>query len=175
VSSVPPCAGDATADETPPPHTPPSAPATPLAPEARGLFTCEALAGTVPLAAAGLVAALVVPGGALGAAIALGALAAAVAATWWVPVWRLRSYRYEVREEEIDLRRGILAVTRTLVPMVRVQHVDTHRTVLSRMFGLAAVRFHTAAGATSIPALREDAADAIRDRIAELARVPEDV
>jgi membrane protein YdbS with pleckstrin-like domain len=57
--------------------------------------------------------------------------------------------------------------------MVRVQHVDTRRTVLSRLFGLAAVVFHTAAGANEIPALREADAAAIRDRIADLARTPE--
>jgi membrane protein YdbS with pleckstrin-like domain len=173
VCSGPPCAGAATADDAAPP--PPAEPARSLAPQARGLFTLEALGGTVPLAAAGVVLALVIPGGTLGTLLGILAVLAAILGTWAVPILRLRSYRYEVREEEIDLREGILSVTRTLVPMVRVQHVDTHRTVLSQLFGLAAVRFHTAAGATSIPALREDEADAIRDRIAELARAPEDV
>jgi membrane protein YdbS with pleckstrin-like domain len=175
VCSGPPCAGAATADDPPAPPPPPAEPARSLAPEARGLFTLEALGGTVPLAGAGVLLALVIPGGALGAVLGVVAVLAAIAGTWLVPILRLRSYRYEVREEEIDLREGIVSVTRTLVPMVRVQHVDTHRTVLSQLFGLAAVRFHTAAGATSIPALREDEADAIRDRIAELARAPEDV
>ena len=172
--SGPPCAGAATADEPPAPP-PPAEPARSLAPEARGLFTLEALLGAVPVTAAGIVLAVVVPAGTLGVLLGVVAVLAAVLATWFVPILRLRSYRYEVREEEIDLREGLLSVTRTLVPMVRVQHVDTHRTVLSQLFGLAAVRFHTAAGATSIPALRQDEADAIRDRIAELARAPEDV
>jgi membrane protein YdbS with pleckstrin-like domain len=44
---------------------------------------------------------------------------------------------------------------------------------VSRYFGLAAVAFHTAAGATEIPALREADAAAIRDRIADLALQPE--
>jgi len=44
---------------------------------------------------------------------------------------------------------------------------------VSRYFGLAAVAFHTAAGATEIPALREADAAAIRDRIADLALEPE--
>jgi uncharacterized protein len=100
---------------------------------------------------------------------------AAIAVALAVPRVRLRRFRYEVREDEIDLRRGILVETRTLVPMVRVQHVDMRRTVLSRMFGLAAVVFHTATGANEIPALREVDAEEIRDRITDLARTPEDL
>ena len=102
-------------------------------------------------------------------------VAAAVAGAVVVPRVRLRRFRYEVRADEIDLRRGILVQTRTLVPMARVQHVDTRRTVLSRMFGLASVVFHTAAGANEIPALREADAAEIRDRITDLARTPEEL
>jgi uncharacterized protein len=108
-------------------------------------------------------------------AIAIGAVAVvlAVAAAIAIPRIRLARFRYEVREDEIDLRRGVLVQTRTLVPMVRVQHVDTRRTVVSQGFGLAAVVFHTAAGSNEIPALLEADAAAIRDRIADLARTPE--
>ena len=38
-----------------------------------------------------------------------------------------RRWRYEIRPLEIDLRRGLLVVRRTLVPIARVQHVDTER------------------------------------------------
>jgi membrane protein YdbS with pleckstrin-like domain len=139
------------------------------------MFTVEALFAAVPLAvvAAGLGA--LVLGGAAGTAIAVVAVLAAVACVLVVPRLRVRRFRYEVREDEIDLRHGIVVQVRTLVPMVRVQHVDTRRTVLSQIFGLAAVVFHTAAGANQIPALREADAAAIRDRITDLARTPEDL
>ena len=119
---------------------------------------------TVPVAAVVIVLAITLVGGAIAFAIT----AAAV-----VPRLRMARFRFEVREDEIDLRHGIVIETRTLVPMVRVQHVDTRRTPVSRYFGLAAVAFHTAAGATEIPALREADAAAIRDRIADLALEPE--
>jgi hypothetical protein len=108
-------------------------------------------------------------------AIAIVAVLAAIVSVVVVPRVRLRRFRYEVREDEIDLRHGIVVQVRTLVPMVRVQHVDTRRTVLSQAFGLAAVVFHTAAGANQIPALREADAAAIRDRITDLARTPEEL
>jgi len=91
------------------------------------------------------------------------------------PLLRWRTWRYEVRDEEIDLLRGALTVRRTLIPMTRVQHVDTQRTVLSDMFGLRSVTVHTAAGSHSIPALGPADAAAIRDRIAVLAREPDEL
>jgi membrane protein YdbS with pleckstrin-like domain len=92
-----------------------------------------------------------------------------------LPLLRWRTWRYEVRDEEIDLLRGALVVRRTLIPMTRVQHVDTERTPLSDLFGLRSVTVHTAAGSHAIPALRPGDAAAIRDRIALLAREPDDV
>jgi uncharacterized protein len=122
---------------------------------------------------------LVIGGAAVGGAVGflLWALAVAVVAVGGValPLIRWRLWRYEVRDEEIDLLRGALVVTRTLIPMTRVQHVDTQRTPLSDLFELRSVTVHTAAGSHSIPALREGDAAAIRDRIALLAREPDEL
>jgi uncharacterized protein len=101
------------------------------------------------------------------AVVALGGVAA--------PLVRWRTWRYEVRDEEIDLLRGAVVVRRTLIPMTRVQHVDTERTPLSDLFELRSVTVHTAADSHSIPALRPGDAAAIRDRIAVLARQPDEV
>ncbi len=95
---------------------------------------------------------------------------ALVAGTAVVPELRWRRWRWEVREHEIDLQRGILVVRRTLIPMARVQHVETERGVIGQLLGLSTVEIHTAAGSHEIPLLRDDDAGAIRARIAELAR-----
>ena len=92
-----------------------------------------------------------------------------------LPLLRWRTWRYEVRDEEIDLLRGAVVVRRTLIPMTRVQHVDTQRTPLSDLFELRSVTVHTAADAHAIPALRPGDAAAIRDRIALLARQPDEL
>jgi membrane protein YdbS with pleckstrin-like domain len=105
------------------------------------------------------------------------ALAVGVVAVGGVamPLVRWRTWRYEVRDEEIDLLRGAVVVRRTLIPMTRVQHVDTERTPLSDLFELRSVTVHTAADSHSIPALRPGDAAAIRDRIAVLARQPDEL
>ncbi|MDF2922685.1 MAG: hypothetical protein K0R57_1599 [Paenibacillaceae bacterium] len=84
---------------------------------------------------------------------------------------RLRSWRYEIREDEIALKRGILFIKRTLIPMVRVQHVDMKQGPVMRRHGLAAITFSTAAGGHEIPGLSLETADAVRNRIMELARL----
>jgi membrane protein YdbS with pleckstrin-like domain len=86
------------------------------------------------------------------------------------PEIRWRRWRYEIRPEEIDIQRGVWTIKRTLVPMVRVQHVDTESGLLQQNFDLATVSFHTAAGPIEIPQLRRGDAQKVRDRIAELSR-----
>ena len=91
-----------------------------------------------------------------------------------VPAVRYRRWRWEVTDEEVRLQRGLIIIQRTIVPMVRVQHVDTSQGPINGAFGLSEVRISTAAGTHSIPALADESAAELRDRIARLARVRDD-
>jgi uncharacterized protein len=150
-------------------------PAERLDPRARTLWRITGAFGALPLLAVGALASwvslrlaelplplAVLP---LFAALALFAVLAGV-----MPDLRWRRWRYEIRDEEVELQRGIVWVSRTLVPLARIQHVDTQSGPLQRRFGLATVVFYTAAGGNRIPELSAPAAAAVRDRIAELAR-----
>jgi len=133
---------------------------------------------------------LLVP--AAGCAVSLGAFALRVVPAW-VPVLafcvlaglalllvvitpevRYRRWRWEVREEEIRLQEGLIVVSQTVIPMVRVQHVDTSQGPIMRALGLSDVHVWTAAGKHTIPALTDEHAADLRDRIATLARVTDD-
>lgn len=107
--------------------------------------------------------------------IALGLAAAGLfvvlLAGWVIPPVRWRCFRYEIREEEIDLQHGVFILKRTLIPMVRVQHVDSKSGPVMRKYGVASVTFSTAAGMHEIPGLSFDTADAVRNRIVELTRL----
>ncbi|MGD6968487.1 PH domain-containing protein [Rossellomorea vietnamensis] len=106
------------------------------------------------------------------------AVGAAIVYTYFfaflLPVIRWKRWRYEVREQEIELQRGVFFVKRTLVPMVRVQHVDTVQGPLLRKYGLASITVSTAATTHEIPALDMYEADDLRNSISSLARVAED-
>ena len=91
-----------------------------------------------------------------------------------LPKLRWRRWRYEVFEQEIYIQHGILIVSRTLVPMIRVQHVDTKQGPVLKRYSLATVTVSTAATTHEIPALLEEDASDLRDRISALARVDED-
>lgn len=83
-------------------------------------------------------------------------------------------WRYEVRESEIELQHGLFIVKRTLIPMVRVQHVDTSQGPILRKYSLAGITISTAATNHEIPALVMEEADELRSRISSLARVADD-
>ncbi len=87
-----------------------------------------------------------------------------------VPPLRYSRWRWDLRPDAIDIRHGTFTVRRTLVPLARVQHVDTRRGILEQLLDLATVVVHTAAGSHTIPYLSEHDADELRDRIAALAR-----
>jgi uncharacterized protein len=137
-----------------------------LASAARWLWRAQGLGMTV----AALIAAGVLSEQAGGAVWMLLPVVVAIVAIGVVPELRWARWRYEVREEEIDLRHGTVRITRTLVPMLRVQHVDTTRGVVEQSLDLATVVVHTAAGSHSIPLLSVAAAAEVRDRIADLTR-----
>jgi membrane protein YdbS with pleckstrin-like domain len=84
---------------------------------------------------------------------------------------RWKRWRYEVHEHEIDIQHGLFIVKRTIIPMVRVQHVDTEQGPLLRKYRLATVSVSTAATIHQIPALDIQEAEELRDRISVLARV----
>ena len=90
------------------------------------------------------------------------------------PKVRWSRWRYEVRESEIELQHGLFIVKRTLIPMVRVQHVDTSQGPILRKYNLAGITISTAATNHMIPALITEEADELRGRISVLARVAED-
>lgn len=90
------------------------------------------------------------------------------------PLLKWQRWRYEVREEEIELQEGIFIIKRTLVPMIRVQHVDTVQGPILRKYHLASVIVSTAATAHEIPALEESEAEQLRQSISNLAKVADE-
>lgn len=93
-----------------------------------------------------------------------------------IPSLRWKWWRYEVRENEIEIQKGLFIIERTLVPMIRVQHVETKQGPLMRKNDLASVEISTAATTHEIPALDRAEAEHLRHYIAQMVTlVKEDV
>jgi membrane protein YdbS with pleckstrin-like domain len=84
---------------------------------------------------------------------------------------RVRSIRYQLREDDLLVRRGILYLRFVAVPYGRMQLIDINRGPVVRALGLSDLKFVTAAASSgvTIPGLPEAEADSLRDRLVELA------
>ncbi|PJN91084.1 PH domain-containing protein [Bacillus sp. mrc49] len=91
-----------------------------------------------------------------------------------MPSIKWKRWRYEVRNTEIDIQSGIFIIKRTLIPMIRVQHVETKQGPLLRKYELASVEISTAATMHVIPALDLAEADELRRYISRMASVEEE-
>ena len=103
--------------------------------------------------------------------IVLGTIAALVVVL--APQRIYRRLRYGITERLFQVVRGWLFHTDTIVPFVRVQHLDVTRGPLDKMFGTATLIVHTAGTRNSIvtvPGLAPDRAAEIRDIIREQIR-----
>lgn len=84
-----------------------------------------------------------------------------------------RSWEYEVRTDALYLQRGVVTHVSTIVPFVRVQHIDTSRGPIERALGLSSLVVYTAGsrGAdVTIPGLTPAEADDLQDRLKTLAQ-----
>ncbi|QSG01810.1 putative membrane protein YdbS, contains bPH2 (bacterial pleckstrin homology) domain [Natranaeroarchaeum sulfidigenes] len=91
-------------------------------------------------------------------------------------ILRYRVWEYEVREDALYLERGVITRVRTVVPYVRIQHVDASRGPVERLVGLASSVVYTAGsrGAdVTIPGLTADGADDLQHRLKQMAILAE--
>lgn len=123
--------------------------------------------------------------GVLGAALFVGHLviglpiwvapvAAGVVGLVGFPIVRLRyrKWGYEMRDDSLYLERGVFTEVRTVIPYVRIQHVDSRRNPVERSVGLASTVVYTAGSRGSdvrIPGLTDGGAKDLRERLKELA------
>ena len=85
-----------------------------------------------------------------------------------VPSRRYQRLGYALHPTLLQVVRGWLFHADTIVPLVRVQHIDVTRGPLDKMFGTASLVVHTAGTHNSVvvvPGLAPDRASEIRDEI----------
>ena len=101
-------------------------------------------------------------------ALSVGVPLAALLATLTAPprIWRRLGYR--LAPNLLQVVRGWLFHTDTVVPFVRVQHIDVTRSPFDKLFGTASLIVHTAGthnSTVTLPGLAPDRAAEIRDLI----------
>ena len=84
------------------------------------------------------------------------------------PIVFYNRYRYKIDDERIDVRRGILIIRRTMVPIERVHQVEVTRGPINNMLGLANVDVTTAGGVARIEYLELEQAEEIAKHLNSL-------
>jgi membrane protein YdbS with pleckstrin-like domain len=143
-----------------------------LSPIARRVWRLSSVVFWLLVLIAGVVVALLVDGAGpwtWAAPLGLGAAFVVV-----FPELRWRRWRWDLTEEGIDIQHGAISIRRTLIPWVRVQHVETQRGIFEQAFGLSTVIVHNAAGSHTIPLLAQADAEELRERIATRAKTDDD-
>jgi membrane protein YdbS with pleckstrin-like domain len=116
-----------------------------------------------------------VPGGRAGIFASVVVVCLGLAFLWVLRYYR--TWRYEVRDDSLYLTRGVVTRVQTIVPYVRVQHVDTRRSPVERLLGLSSLVVYTAGsrGAdVTIPGLTDDRAADLQRRLKALAIASEE-
>ena len=82
-----------------------------------------------------------------------------------------RAIGYQLREDDLVFRRGILWQRLVAVPYGRMQLIDITHGPLDRGFGIAQLKFVTAAASTgvTIPGLEQVTAETLRDHLVAVA------
>jgi hypothetical protein len=88
----------------------------------------------------------------------------------WFLRRRFRAWRYQERNEDLIVARGVMVRRLSVVPYGRMQFVEVTAGPIERLFELSTVKLHTAAAASDarIPGLERAEAARLRDRLTEL-------
>ncbi|GAA4774907.1 hypothetical protein GCM10023351_19120 [Microbacterium gilvum] len=132
-------------------------------------FVQNAIFVAVVLAAAGVFWALVVSEPWVW--LVAGAIVLVTVLTMIVLPRQARALGYMLRPDDLVFRKGILWQRMVAVPYGRMQLVDITHGPMDRAFGIAKLKMVTAAATTGveIPGLSQDAAEALRDTLIEVA------
>ncbi len=87
------------------------------------------------------------------------------------PGLRYRFFGWQVSAEQVVIQKGVIWRSRSLIPRVRIQHVDTRTSPLQRWLGLSTLVIYTAGTHGSdaeIPGLAQGEAEHLREELAKL-------
>ncbi|KAB2335651.1 PH domain-containing protein [Bacillus mesophilum] len=84
-----------------------------------------------------------------------------------------KSWRYNADEEFLHLKFGTITEKHELIPMTKIQAVTTNKGPILKKYGLMSISVETMGSSHTIPCLQEDVALALRDEIAQYAKLKE--
>ncbi len=95
-----------------------------------------------------------------------------VAAGAWYGLRRYANWGFEIRDDHLYIEHGVIKKVYSMVPFVRVQHIDTDRGPIDRMLGLSTLRVYTAGSKGAdikVPGLDREEASELQKKLRDSA------
>ncbi|WP_252236884.1 PH domain-containing protein [Clostridium sp. CH2] len=77
------------------------------------------------------------------------------------PVIQYKTWVYEFTSDKIDFTQGIFTKKRTIVPIIKIEHIKINRGPINSRLGLANIEIFTAGGSHEIPNIEVKVAEEI--------------
>jgi uncharacterized protein len=137
----------------------------------------RAFCSSLPLVVLLITAAIVLPWGAWWVRWGIvGVVVAVIAACIIIlPPIRYRVFWYAISPTEIDIQDGIIFITRSVVPMRRVQTLLSERGPMAGHYRMTNLKIRTAAGSVRLSGLDRGEADELCEQIGRLTDLADDV
>lgn len=87
------------------------------------------------------------------------------------PIIEYIQWSYLIDEDRIEIKKGIIWRTHTIIPISRIQHVAAASGPIQRLFKLATVSIHTAGGVHTICELSSDVAEEICGKLQNVVNI----
>lgn len=84
--------------------------------------------------------------------------------------YKYKKFWYEIDEEKIILKFGVITENTVVIPMNRVQYVDTEQGVILRKYNLINLRVYTAGGNYEIPYLEREVGNDVQLSITKVVQ-----
>ncbi|HKM28589.1 MAG TPA: PH domain-containing protein [Anaerovoracaceae bacterium] len=81
------------------------------------------------------------------------------------PIIEYKQWKYCVTEDKVEIVHGIFFVTKTIIPIIRIQNISVAQGPINRKLGLYKVEMSLASGSFAIEGLTKDVADAISENL----------
>jgi membrane protein YdbS with pleckstrin-like domain len=90
----------------------------------------------------------------------------------WYGYRRYMNWGFEIRDDHLYIEHGVIKKVYSMVPFVRVQHIDTDRGPIDRMLGLSTLRVYTAGSKGAdikVPGLDREEASELQKKLRDSA------
>lgn len=85
---------------------------------------------------------------------------------------RYSNFRYQLKDNQVRLKKGVIYRAESVVPFVRIQHVSTRQGPLERLLGLSTLQIYTAGSRSAeirVPGLSKTRAEELREQLKDRA------